>query len=122
MDDLADLNRRIGEMEQRGAEARAFFEDLLSEHLVFRRASGKVVSKSGPDGFIEGLKDNPFQSRVSEEISVRPLDDRALVTLVVVGVRRDDRSTHRYRNIRLFARPAGRWVLECWYNYEITTP
>jgi hypothetical protein len=120
VDDLVTLNRRIGEMEQQGAAAAAFFADLLSDDLVFRRASGKVVGKSGPEGFIAGLENNPFKSRVVEDIAVHPIDSRALVTLVVVGTRTDDGSVHRYRNIRLFSRQDSRWILECWYNYEIT--
>jgi hypothetical protein len=48
VDDLLTLNTRLGKMEQQGAVAAQFFTDLLSDDLVFRRASGKVVGKSGP--------------------------------------------------------------------------
>jgi hypothetical protein len=84
---------------------------------VFRRADGKVVGK---EGFLEGLKSNPFRSRVPEGIDVNLLDGRALVTLIIVGTPKDDGSIHRYRNIRLFAHTNDRWILELWYNYEIT--
>lgn len=120
MDDLVSLSTRIGEMEQQGADAAKFFAEHLSDDLVFRRASGKVVGKSGPEGFIQGLKNNPFKSRVAEDITVHPVGNRALATLVVVDTRRDDESAHRYRNIRLFSRQDSRRILECWYNYEIT--
>ena len=40
MDDLIRLNMRIGEMEQQGGDAAAFFTEHLSDDLVFRRASG----------------------------------------------------------------------------------
>ena len=120
-DDLVALNVRIGEMEQAGgSDARTFFESLLGDRFVFRRASGKIVGKSGPEGYLEGLANNPFSFRHYENISVSPLDDRALVTLIVVGTRADDGSVHRYRNIRLFTRTADKWMLEFWYNYEIT--
>jgi hypothetical protein len=119
MDDLVGLNRQIGEKEQQGVDAKEFFTELLSDDLVFRRASGNVVGKFGRDGFIEGLKDNPFKSRIAEDITAHPVGNRALVTLVVVGTRKDDGSVHRYRNIRLFSRRGSRWILECWYNYEI---
>ena len=120
--DLIALNEKIAEMEQaRGLEAIAFFESLLSDQLIFRRASGKVVGKAGPDGFLEGLnKAGPFSLRRAENIWVTQLDDRALVTLIVVGTRADDGSAHRYRNIRLFSRSGENWVMEFWYNYEIT--
>jgi hypothetical protein len=118
--DLEELNREIGEMEQQGTAAFEYFNTLLSDQLIFRRASGKVVGKSEPGGFLDSLNKNPFKSRVSENISVALQFDRVLVTLVVVGTRADDGSEHRYRNIRLFSRSADKWILEFWYNYEVT--
>lgn len=116
--DLAALNVQIGDMEQAGdAGARQFFEQILSEGLIFRRASGKTDDR---DGFLATLAKNPFASRRSEEISVTERSTRALVTLLVVSTRADDNSVHEYRNIRLFARREQGWVLEFWYNYELT--
>ena len=118
--DLENLNREIGEMEQQGPAAFEYFNTLLSDQLIFRRASGKVVGKSEPEGFLDSLKKpSPFVSRVSEEISVTLLDDRALVTLIVAVARADDSSKHRYRNVRLFSRSGDKWILELWYNYEV---
>ena len=42
MNDI-EANKQIGEIEQQGVEARTFFDDYLSDQLIFRRASGKVV-------------------------------------------------------------------------------
>jgi len=119
---LGDLNKRIGEMEQkRGDEAYLFFNAFLSDQLIFRRASGEVVGKSEPEGFLDSLKKpSPFTSRVSDDISVALLDARALVTLILIGYRADG-SAGRYRNIRLFSRSGDDWILELWYNYEITS-
>jgi hypothetical protein len=119
--ELVELNEKFAREEQRGDAAREFFEQHLSDRLIFRRANGNTVGKHGEDGFLEGLKKpNPFESRASEGISVSPRHDRALVTLVIVGTRKDDKSVHRYRNIRLFSRAGDGWLLELWYNYEIT--
>lgn len=119
-DELIALNEQISVIEQQGGpEAVEFFSRHLSQKLVFRRASGKIVGKYGPDGFLEGLAKNPFRSRVSEDISVTLLGDRALVTLFVVGTRKDDGSVHCYRNIRLFSRGGDGWVMEFWYNHEV---
>ena len=118
---LVELNKEIAQREQEGEAARTFFQKHLSDQLIFRRASGKVVGKSGPEGFLDGLKSNPFKSRVAEDIAVNLLNDRALVTLIVVGTRKDDDSVHRFRNIRLFSRASDQWILELWYNYEITS-
>jgi hypothetical protein len=76
---LVDLNMQIGEMEQKqGKAAQEFFQTHLSDQLIFRRASRKVVGKSEPEGFLDSLKKpSPFQSRVSEDIAVTLLDDRS---------------------------------------------
>jgi hypothetical protein len=120
--DLTKLNQQIVEVEQAGgAEASSYFGALLSDQLIFRRASGNIVGKAGPEGFLEGLKKaGPFSSRRPEAILVTQLGDRALVTLIVVATRADDGSEHRYRNIRLFSRSGDNWMMEFWYNYEIT--
>ena len=115
-DDLGALNERIGEMEQAGEAAAEFFRALLADRLVFRRANGKIVGKNEPGGFLSSLPKNPFSSRRAEEISVNQVGDRALVTLLVVATRADDGSVHRYRNIRLFGREHGEWILELWYD------
>lgn len=121
---LTALNEKIEEMEQASSpEAIAFFEALLSDQSISRHASGKVVGEAGLEGFLEGLKKaSPVSSRYSENISVTQFDDRALVTLIVVGTRADDCSAHRYRNIRLFSRSGDNWVLDFWCNYEIADP
>jgi ketosteroid isomerase-like protein len=66
------------------------------------------------------LANNPFESRTSEDIAVHVDGDRALVTLIVVGTRRDDKSVHRYRNVHFFTQEGNRWLLDAWYNYEVT--
>jgi hypothetical protein len=113
---LEKLSRQIADEEQRGEAAIMFFKTHLSDQLIFRRANGKVVGKGK---FLEELKNNPFRSRTGEMIEVNLLEDRALVTLIVVGTRADDGSVHYYRNIRLFTRSADNWLLEFWYNFEI---
>ena len=118
---LAALNRRFAEMEQQsGREALKFFRVHLSHELIFRRANGNVVGKFEKEGFLEGLSSNPFQSRAVEDMSVTQQGERALVTLTIVGTRKDEGSVHRYRNIRLFSRSGQHWIAEFWYNYELT--
>jgi hypothetical protein len=115
---LISLNEQSVDVEQRGGDdAHKFFDDLLSKQLLFRRANGRVVDKCA---FLDGLKQpGPFSSRSCGNISVTPLDERTLVTLIVTATRADDATEHRYRNIRLFSRASGSWVMELWYNYEI---
>jgi len=124
--DLIALNEKSVKIEQaadeerRREEVRTFFESFLSNELIFRRAGGDVIGKYGDKGFLAGLSDSPFESRDPEDFSVKVLGNRALVTLLVVARRKNDHSVHRYRNIRLFTRSANNWILELWYNYEIT--
>lgn len=128
--DLIALNEESVKLEQIGAqdtehrakEVEDFFEAHLSDQLIFRRANGSVVGKRGrgAEGFMEGLrKENPFESRVPEDVVVSPVGDRAMVSLIIVASKKSDKSVHRYRNIRLFSHVGGRWIMEFWYNYEI---
>jgi Domain of unknown function (DUF4440) len=116
---LTELNKEIGEMEQEGADAEDYFKDLLSDNLVFRRASGKVASKND---FLETLKEgSPFSSRQTEDIVVNPMvGDRILVTLIVTTTRKDNEFKQRFCNVRLFSHSGESFILEFWYNYEAT--
>src|SRR5215831_11063333 len=97
---LTELNQHMVQIEQQGgAAAQDYFRSHLSDKLIFRRANGAVVGKAA---FLDGLKNNPFQARHSEDVSVSVQKDRALVTLIVIGKRTDDGSVHRYSNVRLF--------------------
>ncbi|MGH9843475.1 MAG: nuclear transport factor 2 family protein [Blastocatellia bacterium] len=119
MTDLQQLNRDIAAAEQR--RDREFFVALLSEKLLFRRASGAIIGKAD---FLNGLQGpSPFTDYVAENIEVTEIPgvaDRALVTLIV-RARKTDSSVQRFRNIRFFTRAATGWELDAWYNYEITS-
>jgi hypothetical protein len=109
-------------MEQLGDEtAFGFFNNLLSDQLVFRRANGTVTGKAEAGGFLDSLKGtSPFTSRGSENIDVAFVDDRALVTLIVQTTKADG-TKGRYRNIRLFSHQGGDWKLDFRYNYPLAT-
>lgn len=114
---LVELNQQLSDEEQRGEDGSPYLKSHLSDSLVFRRANGNVVGK--PE-FLKGLGGNPFKTRTTEEIAVHIVAERALVTLIVVGTRKDDGSVHRYRNARFFTREGGEWLLDSWYNFEVT--
>jgi hypothetical protein len=123
--ELTELNTKIAEMEQlRDESATNFFKSLISDQLIFRRADGSVVGKGGsnPDqkGFIDSLSGkNPFVSREVQDIEVYLFESRALVTLIVRTTKADG-TQNRYGNIRLFSNSGAGWILEFWYNYDIT--
>lgn len=114
---LVELNRQLSAEEQRGEDGKPFLQSHLSDSLLFRRANGRVVGKTE---FLAGMGANPFSSRTTEDIAVHVIADRALVTLIVVGTGKDDGSVHRYRNARFFTREGGAWLLDAWYNFEVT--
>ena len=116
---LQTLNEEIATREsQRDAAAKKWFGDLLSKHLIFRRADTTVVDKRG---FLKGLnKPDPYIFRKAEDIQITVRGDRALVVLTV-RTRKEGGTENRYRNVRLFFRSAENWVMEFWYNYEITS-
>lgn len=120
---LIELNIKFVEMEQQqGTVAHDFFATHLSDQLIFRRATGQVVGKCGREGFLEGLdKPSPFLWRESQDISVELSGDRALVTLIIAGKRKDNGSIHLYRNVRLFSHVGENWILEFWYNFELSS-
>jgi hypothetical protein len=117
---LPQLNRDIADAEQRRDQK--FFAELLSDQLLFRRASGAVVGKTEFPQDLE--KPNPFAERVAEQIEVAALPavpNRALVTLIVQA-RKEDGATQCFQNIRFFTHTAAGWELDAWYNHEITCP
>ena len=119
--ELVALNQRIDAMEQcRDLEALEFFNQHLADQLVCRRASGTVMGKYGQRGFMRALTvPSRFAAVRSEAIDVNLLGTRALVTLEVIATGRSG-DEHRFCNIRMFSRHADRWLLELWYDYEIT--
>jgi len=114
---LKSLNERFAVMEQqRDAEAKAWFDTVLSDHLIFRRADGSMVDKQA---FLTSLDDpNRFVTRHTEDVHITALADRALIFLVVRATEADG-TGNRYRNIRLFSKQPNTWMLERWHNYEL---
>jgi hypothetical protein len=117
--ELEKLNRQLADWEQRrDAEAKRRLNECLSPELIFRRADQSVVDKTA---FMRGLDgESPFSSRESRDVSVTVVGDRALVTLYVLATRKNDGSVRRYRNIRVFFRRDARWMLEVWFNDDVT--
>ena len=117
-DRLERTNLSIADWEQkRDADSIQKLDEILSPELVFRRADKTVVGKRE---FMEGLtKPSPFATRESETDAVEVHGDRALVTLTVV-TSKEDGTTGRYRNIRMFIRRDEHWRLEFWFNDDVT--
>jgi hypothetical protein len=115
---LQSINLGIAAWEQaRDAEAIGKLDEILSPHMVFRRADKTVVGKTE---FMDALSGpSPFASRESRIVVLDVRGDRALGT-VIVTTAKEDGSVNHYRNIRWFGRRDDRWLLEYWFNDDIT--
>lgn len=115
---LKKINEQFAVMEQqRDAEAKAWFDMVLSKDLIFQRWHGLLVDKQA---FLKDLDNpNPFASRQTKDIQIIALGDRALVFLVVHTTKTDG-TVNRYRNIRLFSKDPRGWVLDRWWNYDVS--
>jgi hypothetical protein len=115
---LIDLNTEISNMEQQGSAATDDFKKLLADELIFRRASGKVDNKSD---FLKTFQEpSPFRSRDAEDVVVELIDDRRALVRLIVTTTKADGSKQRFRNIRMFSHSGENFILEFWYNYELT--
>jgi Domain of unknown function (DUF4440) len=115
---LRAMNLKIAEWEQRrDADAVEQLDSTIAESLVFRRADGNVVGKAE---FMQALQGpSPFLERSSRDVSVQVRGDRAFVVLTVVATK-PDASTGFYRNVRVFFRHDPTWLLEAWFNDDVT--
>ena len=115
IDLLERLNAQIGEAELRRDEN--FLRDVLADDLVFRRASGKVVTK---DEYLTELvkPENKYDYLISEDINVKLNDDVALVSLFVraKGRRGENEFEGKFRNLRIFLRKEDKWECLIWFN------
>jgi hypothetical protein len=104
--ELVRLNEQIGAAEQNG-EAE-FLRGVLAEELVFRRASGSVVSK---EQYLADVTKNMFE-RESKNIKVTFDEENNLALVVlVVHARGSD-----FQNLRVFRRRENGWQCLVWFN------
>jgi ketosteroid isomerase-like protein len=117
-DQLESINASIADWEQTRDEGTIRkLDEILSPDLLFRRADKSVIGKHE---FIAALSGpSPFATRESEHAVVEVRGDRALVTLTVATTKADG-TKNRYRNVRMFVRRDGRWLLEFWFNDDVT--
>lgn len=112
MDDLRQINQRIGEEEAAGN--REWLEAVIGPALAFRRATGAVDDR---EAFL--AKVSPGAKRETTVTSIELLGAaRAIVRAIVTTTGANGRT--RYDNVRLFVRDAaGAWRLVGWANEEL---
>lgn len=114
-----DLNRKIGEAEFTRDDA--FLRGVLSDELVFKRASGAIVTK---EEYLTELKkpENTYEYLFSEDIRVTASGNAALVSLLVYakGRRGEKEFSGVFRNQRVFVRKEGNWQCSLWVNSVVS--
>lgn len=110
---LKNLNIEITAAEDNGDTKK--LETVLSQKLVFRRASGAVVDR---DQFLAQVKVRPKTNTEIESIKLFG-HDRAIVTCIVTMKVKD--KVERYHNLRMFIRETNQWKLLAWANEKLDT-
>src|SRR5687767_4391147 len=113
--ELKEININIGEAEENGKID--FFENLLADELIFRRANGNITTKQS---FLYDLKPGAFHKLVTEVQEVKTRGDYAVVQVKVVAKRTTEESEGEYLNIRSFVKRNGDWKLITWLNTKIS--
>lgn len=118
-DELVDLNKGIAKAEME--RDIPFLTEHLAENLVFRRASGAVVSR---ETYLCDLQspDNSYDFIHCEDIEVLETGEgAALVSLRMwaKGKRSDKSFNGLYRNTRVFVKRDNRWQCVAWFNTPV---
>lgn len=111
---LAELNRQISEAEKQGNKS--FFEDTLAENLIFRRASGQVVTKQK---FLDDLATDVFDILIADIDNVKIYQNTAVVVVYITAKRKVDEQEGMYLNIRVFTKDSNQWKLSAWFNNKV---
>jgi len=119
-ENLKQLNENLGKAEK--SKDKEFFEMLLSDNLIFRRASGIINNKKE---FLERLmKDSLIYHEIStdvRDIFISEQTNLAMVTaLVYAKLTNEGKDIEgNFMNIRVFRMDVDVWKLISWYNYKV---
>lgn len=113
------LNRKFGDAEKSPVEGEAFFREVLSERLQFRRAGGG--DPIGKADFLKGLRSPDNETDEIRSWGVEVLEysrDVTLVSLLVhlKGKRGGKAIDATFRNTRVFLREQGMPRCVLWFN------
>lgn len=112
---LLKINQEIRDAEFNHDEA--YFKNILSDDLRFKRASGKFVNKSL---YLEELGLTTYDILKASAIEIIPIDEKSAYTISKVeanGKTPDDSEFKgNFRNTRFFRKKGTEWELYAWYN------
>lgn len=116
--DLVSINNDIREAEFRRDDA--FFNDLLTEDFLFRRANKTFDTK---ESYLKKLHAYRYDLPEAGKEKIIPMDDQSAYAEIILKAQgiRDDGSKFggNFKNTRFFRNSEGKWKLYAWYNEEI---
>lgn len=111
---LKRLNEEVGEREKAGDSA--YFQALLADDFVFRRADGNIVHNKEYLQSLEKVSENPYERLDTHVREVMVDKDSAVATVLVIAKRKSMERPRGFDNVRLFKRESGEWKLIAWIN------
>jgi len=112
-DEMALIRTNLAVAAREDHGDRRFFEDFLSESLLFRAADGSVADK---EGFL--LRGFAHRERLaSDSVCVLHRTSASLLLSTIVTVPGGGAGSQRFNNVRLLARGKGGAKCLVWLNY-----
>src|SRR5437016_11226741 len=99
---LKRLNEEIGRKEQAGEVL--FFDTLLADNFLFRRASGAIVDKQHYLNGLMSVTENPFEQLDTIVETITLDEDSAVADVLVIAKRKNMERAAAFRNVRVFRR------------------
>lgn len=115
--ELRRLNEEIRVKEQAGEVA--FFDELLADNFLFRRADGTIVDKRHYLGDLALVAKNPYERLESVVESVILDGGSGVVNVLVLAKRKKMERAAVFQNVRVFIRQGENWKLIMWVNTRI---
>jgi len=115
--ELRRLNEEIGIKEQAG-EVR-FFDELLTDNFLFRRANGSIVDKRHYCDGLASVAENPYERLDTVVENVTLDEDSGVVNIIVIAKRKTMERAAVFKNVRVFSHEGENWKLIIWVNTKI---
>jgi hypothetical protein len=111
------LNEEIGRKEQTGEVL--FFDTLLADNFIFRRASGVIMDKQRYLNGLASVTENPFEQLDTIVETVTLDEGSAVADVLVIAKRKNMERAAAFRNVRVFRREGENWKLVIWVNTKL---
>ena len=117
--ELKELNEKFGEAEK--AKDLSFFEQYMSDNMIFRRAAPGVIDTK--EIFLRKLDDPDliYKSISTKVTNVAETGSHAIVRAIVAVdmVNHGDAIQGSFDNLRVFEKSQGDWKLLMWFNRKL---